>query len=144
MGGRQHRRCNGGLAHRKSRAERTRGLRSTAPGTEDGSDGKITGVDIRMEYRAEQESTYTACTGSEIGDLTAGNYFVRYAEDRNHFVSPDAEVSVGAGASLADCTITFDAGSGSGSMEPVTVREGGNYILPVCGFTAPANQEFKA
>ena len=120
------------------------GLRSIAPSAEGGSDGKITGVDIRMEYRAEQESTYTACTGSEIGDLTAGNYFVRYAEDRNHFVSPDAEVSVGAGASLADCTITFDAGSGSGSMEPVTVREGGNYILPVCGFTAPANQEFKA
>ena len=120
------------------------GLRSTAPGTEGGSDGKITGVDTRMEYRAEQERTYTACTGSEIENLPAGNYFVRYAEDRNHFVSPDAEVSVGAGASLSDCTITFDAGSGSGSMEPVTVREGGNYILPVCGFTAPANQEFKA
>ena len=120
------------------------GLRSIAPSAEGGSDGKITGVDIRMEYRAEQERTYTACTGSEIENLPAGNYFVRYAEDRNHFVSPDAEVSVGAGASLADCTITFDAGSGSGSMEPVTVREGGNYILPVCGFTAPANQEFKA
>ncbi len=120
------------------------GLRSIAPSAEGESDGKITGVDTRMEYRAEQERTYTACTGSEIGDLTAGNYFVRYAEDRNHFVSPDAEVSVGADASLADCTITFDAGSGSGSMEPVTVREGGNYILPVCGFTAPANQEFKA
>ena len=97
-----------------------------------------------MEYRAEQERTYTACTGSEIENLPAGNYFVRYAEDRNHFASTDAEVSVGAGASLADCTITFDAGSGSGSMEPVTVREGGNYILPVCSFTAPANQEFKA
>ena len=120
------------------------GLRSIAPSAEGGSDGKITGVDTRMEYRAEQESTYTACTGSEIENLPAGNYFVRYAEDRNHFASPDAEVSVGAGASLADCTITFDAGSGSGSMEPVTVREGGNYILPVCGFTAPANQEFKA
>ena len=120
------------------------GLRSIAPSAEGGSDGKITGVDIRMEYRAEQERTYTACTGSEIENLPAGNYFVRYAEDRNHFASTDAEVSVGAGASLADCTITFDAGSGSGSMEPVTVREGGNYILPVCSFTAPANQEFKA
>ncbi len=120
------------------------GLRSIAPSAEGGSDGKITGVDIRMEYRAEQERTYTACTGSEIENLPAGNYFVRYAEDRNHFASTDAEVSVGAGASLADCTITFDAGSGSGSMEPVTVREGGNYILPACGFTAPANQEFKA
>ena len=120
------------------------GLRSIAPSAEGESDGKITGVDSRMEYRAEQERTYTACTGSEIENLPAGNYFVRYAEDRNHFASTDAEVSVGAGASLADCTITFDAGSGSGSMEPVTVREGGNYILPVCGFTAPANQEFKA
>ena len=120
------------------------GLRSIAPSAEGGSDGKITGVDTRMEYRAEQERTYTACTGSKIENLPAGNYFVRYAEDRNHFASTDAEVSVGAGASLADCTITFDAGSGSGSMEPVTVREGGNYILPVCGFTAPANQEFKA
>ena len=120
------------------------GLRSIAPSAEGESDGKITGVDTRMEYRAEQERTYTACTGSEIENLPAGNYFVRYAEDRNHFASPDAEVSVGADASLAECTITFDAGSGSGSMEPVTVREGGNYILPVCGFTAPANQEFKA
>ena len=29
-------------------------------------------------------------------------------------------------------------------MEPVTVKAGTNYILPACGFTAPADQEFKA
>ena len=120
------------------------GLQGIAPGTEGGSDGKITGTDAGMEYRALGTSSYTACTGSEILDLTAGNYFVRYAEDRNHFASTDAEVTVGAGASLVDYTITFDAGSGSGSMEPVTVKEGGSYILPACGFTAPVNQEFKA
>ena len=40
--------------------------------------------------------------------------------------------------------VTFDANGGTGSMEPVTVEEGSRYVLPACGFTAPAGQEFKA
>ena len=127
----------------KATQEAPIGLIGVAPSTEDGSDGKITGVDATMEYRAESEITYTACTGIEIENLSAGNYFVRYAEDHNHFASPDAEVTVGEGAPLADCTITFDGNGGSGSMEPVTVKAGTNYILPACGFTAPTDQEFK-
>ena len=87
---------------------------------------------------------YTACSGTEIENLSAGNYFVRYAEDHNHFASPDAEVTVGEGASLADCKITFDGNGGSGSMDSVTVKAGTNYILPACGFTAPTDQQFKA
>ena len=129
MGGRQHRCRDRGVEHRQS---------------EGGSDGKITGVDATMEYRAESETIYTACTGIEIENLSAGNYFVRYAEDNNHFASPDAEVTVGEGKPLADFTITFNGNGGSGSMEPVTVKAGTNYILPACGFTAPADQEFKA
>ena len=128
----------------KATQEAPNGLIGVAPTTEGGSDGKITGVDATMEYRAESETIYTACTGIEIENLPAGNYFVRYAEDHNHFASPDAEVTVGEGASLADCTITFNAGAGSGSMDSVTVKAGTNYILPECGFTAPADQEFKA
>ena len=128
----------------KATQEAPNGLIGVAPTTEGGSDGKITGVDATMEYRAESEITYTACTGIEIENLSAGNYFVRYAEDHNHFASPDAEVTVGKGAPLADCTITFDGNGGSGSMGPVTVKAGANYILPDCGFTAPADQEFKA
>ena len=119
-------------------------LSSVAPTTVGGSDGKISGVTDKMEYRMAGESSYTACSGTEIDNLSAGNYFVRYAEDHNHFASPDAEVTVGEGASLADCTITFNAGAGSGSMDSVTVKAGANYILPECGFTAPADQEFKA
>ena len=128
----------------KATQEAPNGLTGVAPTTEGGSDGKITGVDATMEYRAESEITYTACTGIEIENLSAGNYFVRYAEDHNHFASPDAEVTVAKGAPLADCTITFDGNGGSGSMGPVTVKAGANYILPDCGFTAPADQEFKA
>ena len=128
----------------KATQEAPNGLIGVAPTTEGGSDGKITGVDATMEYRAESETIYTTCTGIEIENLPAGNYFVRYAEDHNHFASPDAEITVGEGTPLADCTITFNASDGSGSMDSVTVNAGTIYILPACGFTAPADQEFKA
>ena len=119
------------------------GLQGVGPTTEGGSDGKITGTDTSMEYRAAAEASYTACTGSEIENLTAGSYFVRYTEDRNHFASPDTEVVVGEGEARS-FTITFNANGGTGSMEPVTVEEGSRYVLPACGFTAPDGQEFKA
>ena len=123
--------------------EAPNGLAGVAPTTEGGSDGRITGVTDKMEYRMADDSSYTACGGTEIENLSAGNYFVRYAEDNNHFAGTDTEVTVGGGAPLADCTITFDGNGGSGSMEPVTVKEGANYVLPACGFTAPADQEFR-
>ena len=87
------------------------------PSTEDGSDGKITGVTDKMEYRMEAEGSYTPCSGAEIENLSAGHYFVRYAEDNNHFASTDAEVTVGEGTPLADCTITFNGNGSSGSMD---------------------------
>ena len=128
----------------KATQEAPSGLTGVEPSTEDGSDGKITGVTDKMEYRMAGERIYTPCSGAEIENLSAGHYFVRYAEDHNHFASPDAEVTVGEGASLADRTITFNAGGGSGSMDSVTVKAGTNYTLPACGFTAPADQQFKA
>ena len=128
----------------KATQEAPSGLTGVEPSTEDGSDGKITGVTDKMEYRMEAEGSYTPCSGTEIENLSAGNYFVRYAEDNNHFASSDAAVTVGKGASLADCTITFNGNGGSGNMDSVTVKTGTNYILPECGFTAPTDQEFKA
>ena len=128
----------------KATQEAPAGLNGVAPSAEGGSDGKISGVTDKMEYRMEAESSYTPCSGAEIENLSAGHYFVRYAEDNNHFASSDAAVTVGEGASLADWTITFNAGGGSGNMDSVTVKTGTNYILPECGFTAPTDQEFKA
>ena len=128
----------------KATQEAPVGLNGVAPTEKDGSDGKITGVDATMEYRAESETIYIACIGIEIENLPAGNYFVRYAEDNNHFASSDTVVTVGKGTPLADCKITFNAGDGSGSMDSVTVKAGTYYILPSCGFTAPADQQFKA
>ena len=128
----------------KATQEAPDSLAGSPPTTEGGGDGKITGVTDKMEYRAESETIYTACTGIEIENLPADTYFVRYAEDNNHFASSDTVVTVGEGTPLADCTITFNAGDGSGSMDSVTVKAGTNYILPDCGFTAPDDQEFKA
>ena len=128
----------------KATREAPNGLSSVPPTTVGGSDGKISGVTDKMEYRMAGERSYTACSGTEIDNLSAGHYFVRYAEDNNHFASTDAEVTVGEGTPLADCTITFNAGGGSGNMDSVTVKTGTNYILPECGFTAPTDQEFKA
>ena len=128
----------------KATQEAPAGLNGVAPSAEGGSDGKITGVDATMEYRIAGASSYAACSGTEIENLSAGNYFVRYAEDHNHFASSDTVVTVGDGEPLEDCTITFNAGGGSGNMDSVTVKAETNYILPACGFTAPADQEFKA
>jgi uncharacterized repeat protein (TIGR02543 family) len=128
----------------KATQEAPSGLTGVEPSTEDGSDGKITGVTDKMEYRMEAEGSYTPCSGTEIENLSAGNYFVRYAGDHNHFASPDAEVTVGEGKPLADFTITFNGNGGSGSMGPVIVKAETNYILPACGFTAPTDQQFKA
>ena len=128
----------------KATQEAPDGLSSVAPTTEGGGDGKITGVTDKMEYRMAGKSSYTACGGTEIENLSAGNYFIRYAEDNNHFASSDAEVTVGDGEPLADFIITFNGNGGSGNMDSVTVKTGTNYILPECGFTAPTNQEFKA
>ena len=128
----------------KATQEAPTGLIGVAPTTEGGSDGKISVVTDKMEYRMEADGSYTPCSGTEIDNLSAGNYFVRYAEDNNHFASSDAAVTVGEGASLADCKITFDGNGGSGSMDSVTVKAGTNYILPACGFTAPTDQQFKA
>ena len=51
----------------KATQEAPNGLIGVAPTAEGGGDGKITGVDATMEYRAEQaRAIYTACTG--IGD----------------------------------------------------------------------------
>lgn len=120
------------------------GLIGVAPSSENGSDGKITGVTDRMEYHPAGESSYKACSGTEIKSISTGTYFIRYAEDNNHFASPDATVTVGEDTPLADCEITFDPNGGTGSMKAVTVKAGTNYILPACGFTAPAGQKFKA
>ena len=66
------------------------------------ADGKITSVTDAMEYRKDGETTYTAVAenATEITDLEAGKYYVRYKSDNNHNASDETEVTINAGRKL--------------------------------------------
>ena len=105
------------------------GLIGVAPTTKDGSDGKITGTDDTMEYRAAGETVYTPCTGSEITGLSAGTYDVRYRASKNLKAGDDAKVLVGKSEppQPTEFTVTFDA---NGGMPEVSSMETVNGRLP--------------
>ena len=64
------------------------------------NDGKITGVDNTMEYRKEDDTTYTAISNNEIINLPAGRYYVRYAATSNYNASEDKLININSGREL--------------------------------------------
>lgn len=74
------------------------------------ADGKITGVDDNMEYRADGANEYTAVVGNTIENLSAGTYFMRYKETENYLASEDVKAVIAAGEMI---TVTFDSNGGS-------------------------------
>lgn len=65
-------------------------------------DGKITGVEATMEWRAKDADKYQAVGEgvTELKDLAAGVYEVRYQEKTNYDASSVTEVTVAAGRKL--------------------------------------------
>ena len=80
------------------------------------SDGKITGVDGTMEYKAESATEYTRCTGSAINNLKAGKYLVRYKETDNYKASADTIVTIPDGDKITR-NVTVTNGIGGGTYE---------------------------
>ena len=66
------------------------------------SDGKITGVDAKMEWRAKDSGEYQVVPKgvTEITDRAVGTYEVRYRADSDHDASSATEVTVNAGGKL--------------------------------------------
>lgn len=66
------------------------------------ADGKITGVDATMEWRSKGSDEYQAVTegATEITNLAAGTYEVRYRADDNHEASSATKVTVAVGHKL--------------------------------------------
>ena len=66
------------------------------------SDGKITGVDAKMEWRAKDSGEYQGVPEgvTEITDRAVGTYEVRYRADSDHDASSATEVTVNAGGKL--------------------------------------------
>lgn len=65
-------------------------------------DGKITGVDASMEWRAKDTADYAVVPAgtTELTDLASNTYCVRYAATDNHEASADTEVAIAAGRKL--------------------------------------------
>jgi len=85
------------------------------------NDGKITGVTTAMEYSTTSDfSSKTACTGTEITDLTNGTYYVRVAETATHKAGAAATVNVPAYSAEPTYSIDLDVSSVY-SFDAVTV-----------------------
>ena len=79
------------------------------------SDGKITGVDTSMEYRAVG-GTFADCTGVEITGLAKGQYEVRYKESKNYKASAHVTITI-AENEVITYTVTVTKGTGGGEYE---------------------------
>ena len=77
-------------------------VQATAETVSGKSDGKITGVDAMMEWRAKDSGEYRGVPEgvTEITDCAVGTYEVRYRADSDHDASSATEVTVNAGGKL--------------------------------------------
>ena len=77
-------------------------VQTTAETVSGKKDGKITGIDATMEWRAQGAAEYQAVGKdvTELKDLAAGVYEVRYQAKTNYDESPATEVTVKAGRKL--------------------------------------------
>lgn len=77
-------------------------VQATAETVSGKSDGKITGVDAKMEWRAKDSGEYQGVPDgvTEITDCAVGTYEVRYRADSDHDASTATEVTVNAGGRL--------------------------------------------
>lgn len=72
------------------------GLTPTAESDDGKKDGQIANLTTAMEYSVDQ-TNWTACTGTTLTKLAAGDYYVRYKETSNYFASPSTKVVVAKG-----------------------------------------------
>lgn len=77
-------------------------VQATAETVSGKSDGKITGVDAKMEWRAKGSGEYQGVPDgvTEITDCAVGTYEVRYRADSDHDASSATEVTVNADGKL--------------------------------------------
>ena len=99
--------CAGKLVEKADGPAAPTGLIGVKPSVGGGNDGKITGVDNTMIWSQKKEfTTFFYCSGTEITDLMAGTYYVRFFETSTHKASDYVTVVVPDGAAAYD--VTFD------------------------------------
>lgn len=88
-------------------------LFTTVAPTTTTTDGKITGITAKMEYRKVGDSAWTSGTGSDVTGLSSGRYQIRFKETDNYNAGAVTEVDVPeSGVSSYNLTVTGGTGEG--------------------------------
>jgi len=103
-------------------------LRCTDETVDGKKDGTILDVTPDMEYRREEQTTYTAVTGTKIEGLAPGIYLIRYRESNNCHVSKDAVVVIGEGRKLK-ITLPEEQAGFELTVDKTEVSYGGSAVL---------------
>ncbi len=100
---------------------------TVAPTTTTTTDGKITGITAKMEYRKVGDSAWTSGTGSDVTGLSSGRYQIRFKETDNYNAGAFVEVQVPeSGVSSYNLTVIGGTGEGvfiQGASVTITANE---------------------
>lgn len=86
---------------------------TVAPTTTTTTDGKITGITAKMEYRKVGDSAWTLGTGSDVTGLSSGRYQIRFKETDNYNAGAVTEVDVPE-SGVSSYNLTVNGGTGEG------------------------------
>lgn len=100
------------------------------------------GLVVTAHYEDSTSKEVTPTSVSTPDMTTAGQKTVTVSYTENEVTKSETySITVNA---VTLYTMSFDPGSGTGTMESVQVKEGADYTLPACTFTAPAGMTFDA
>lgn len=88
-------------------------LFTTVAPTTTTTDGKITGITAKMEYRKVGDSAWTSGTGSDVTGLSSGRYQIRFKETDNYNAGEVVEVQVPE-SGVSSYNLTVIGGTGEG------------------------------
>ena len=117
-------------------------LYSTNCSDSNNNNGSIRNVTSEMEWQKSGANSWTTGNGSNVTGLTPGTYYVRYKASSINLAGNPQTINIAA-YNAPTYTVSFAANGGTGSMADAT-GVSGDYVLPVCGFTAPNGKQFKA
>ncbi len=86
---------------------------TVAPTATTTTDGKITGITAKMEYRKVGDSAWTSGTGSDVTGLSSGRYQIRFKETDNYNAGAVTEVDVPE-SGVSSYNLTVNGGTGEG------------------------------
>lgn len=108
----------------------------------------ITNGITKVTIESSEIAAYINLADADAKGIQLGDELV-IKEPEGGMISDDATTFEDKGKTIAkkvvivkECSITFDANGGTGTMAGTSAESGSEYELPACGFTAPKGQAF--